>query len=170
MKLLHSVMLLGLLLCSCEPIRRGPGGGTGPQGPGGGVMRPGNFVRTTIDNAFFSRHRPLQAGSADLLLQRHTPMRLIQTDPEYSKVELDNGQVGFVPTTTLELVPSAPSPDRPVPPDLTPNPDPVGSPRPGGVSNPVTPIPPGLDPTHPPGLDPTHPPRLDPSAVPLPPG
>lgn len=169
MKLLHSVMLLGLLLCSCEPIRRGPGGGTGTQGPGAGVMRPGNFVRTTIDNAFFYRHRPLQAGSADLLLQLHTPMRLIQTDPEYSKVELDNGLVGFVPTMTLELAPMELSPDRPVVPDPTPRPGPV---------NPVTPIPsgsdsalpPGLDSALPPGLDPTHPPRLDPSAVPLPPG
>lgn len=142
---LRFALLLSLLVCACEPIQRGPTGG----GPSGEVMRPGQFVRTMIDNASFFRHRPLQAGSADLLLQRHTPMRLIQTDPVYSKVELDNGQVGFVQTATLELIPREPAPDQP---DQPVEPDPIPPP----------------DQTQPDPLSPI-PPTLDPVAVPLPP-
>lgn len=134
--MMRMILLLGLALCSCEPIERGPTDGGAPtRGP----MRPGQFVHTIIDNASFFRMRPLQEGSADLLLQRHTPMRLIQTDPVYSKVEMDNGQVGFVQTASLELIPREPAPDGPVVPDLTPHPDPV-------EPDPISPIPPTLDP------------------------
>jgi len=139
-KTLRFAILLGLLLGGCQPIHRGSVDGPGGGAAAAGELRPGQFVRTVIDNAAFFRNRPLQEGSADMLLQLHTAMRLIQTDPMYSKVELDDGRVGFVPTATLELIPNASDPDnRPPVPDPIPRPDDV---RP----DPLSPIPPTLDP------------------------
>lgn len=110
MKSLWICLPLGLALTCCQPIQRGPA--DGPD-QGKAVLRAGQFARTMIDNTSFFRHLPLGGAQADLLLQRHTAMRVIQLEPGYSKVELDSGEVGFVLTAMLEAIP----PKVPVNPD-----------------------------------------------------
>jgi hypothetical protein len=59
--------------------------------------RPGEFVRAAMDNTAFFRNRPDGSGSADKLLPRESAMKVISDDGSYVKVELDSGEVGFVP-------------------------------------------------------------------------
>ena len=97
-----------------------------------------------VDNTSFFRQIPLTGAQADLLLQRHTNMRLIQVSPGYSRVELDSGEVGFVMTAMLEPVPRQnPNPDGPGIED--PNPD---------VIDPNPPVGPGIPDVLPPTIDP----------------
>lgn len=83
-----------------DPLRT-PGsessGGGGTQG-----VRPGQFVVATIDNTAFFSQRPGAEADADKLLSRGTSMKVISTSGSYYRVELDSGEVGFVPTVMVE--------------------------------------------------------------------
>lgn len=87
-------------------------GGYNPLLPAGGgnVTSPttittfsaGQFVRASMDNTAFFKTRPKGEADADKLLTRGTSMKVISTSDSYLKVELDSGEVGFVPSVMLE--------------------------------------------------------------------
>lgn len=62
----------------------------------------GQFVRATVDNTAFFLKRPKGDADADKLLRRGTSMKVISTSGNYLKVELDSGEVGFVPPVMVE--------------------------------------------------------------------
>ncbi|RYD24982.1 MAG: hypothetical protein EOP87_25215 [Verrucomicrobiaceae bacterium] len=78
-----------------------------PLAPAGGAVRTGagtvssfkagQFVHATIDNTAFFIKRPKGDADADKLLTRGTEMKVISSDSSYVKVELNSGEVGFVP-------------------------------------------------------------------------
>lgn len=82
-----------------------------PLAPAGGGIRttttasttfkPGQFVRASIDNTAFFSKRPKGDADADKLLARDTNMKVISSDSSYVKVELDSGEVGFVPAVMV---------------------------------------------------------------------
>lgn len=55
-----------------------------------------------MDNTAFFKNRPKGDGDADKLLKRGTSMKVISTSSSYVKVELDSGEIGFVPAIMLE--------------------------------------------------------------------
>lgn len=66
------------------------------------TFSPGQFVIASMDNtAFFSR-RPRGDAEADKLLRRNTQMKVISSDSSYLRVELDSGEVGFVPSVMVD--------------------------------------------------------------------
>ena len=87
-----------LSLAACDTMT-GPvtNGGYNPLLPAGG----GNLSTPTADTAFF-QSRPKGEADADKLLKRGTSMKVISTSDSYVKVELDSGEVGFVPSVMLE--------------------------------------------------------------------
>ncbi len=66
------------------------------------VFAAGQFVRAAMDNTAFFKIRPKGDGDADKLLARGTSMKVISSSESYVKVELDSGEVGWVPTVMLE--------------------------------------------------------------------
>jgi hypothetical protein len=90
-----------------DPLRA-PGGsiGKGSQNSGsssaGSSFKPGQFVRAGVVNTAFFKKRPNGDADADKLLKRGTSMKIISSSSSYTKVELDSGEVGFVPTVVLE--------------------------------------------------------------------
>jgi|GEM_PF-5048053 len=79
-----------------DPLRP-PGSGLGVARSGPGIYSPGEFVDTSVDSASFFVQRPQGNADANKLLAAGTPMKVIQSDSSYVKVELDSGEVGFVP-------------------------------------------------------------------------
>jgi len=79
----------------------------------------GRFVRSIMDNTAFFKERPKGDADADKLLARGTSMKVISSSDSYVKVELDSGEVGWVPSVMLE------NPDAPAP-----SGDPFGAPNP----------------------------------------
>ena len=89
-----------------------PGGALG--GPAVGLseaFRPGQSIRAAVGNTAFYRVRPRGDADADRLLERGTRMRVVSADSSYVRVELDSGEVGFVPAVMVED-PSAAEPDQ----------------------------------------------------------
>lgn len=70
--------------------------------PGPHMIRPGGFAIAAIDNTAFYTVRPRGDADADKLLRRGTSMKVIATAGSYYRVELDSGEVGFVPTVMVE--------------------------------------------------------------------
>lgn len=68
----------------------------------------GQFVRAAMDNTAFFQKRPKGDIDADKLLRQGTSMKVISTSDSYVKVELDSGEVGFVPSVMLEDPNAAP--------------------------------------------------------------
>ena len=66
------------------------------------VFAAGQFVRAAMDNTAFFKSRPKGNTDADKLLTRGTSMKVISHSDNYVKVELDSGEVGFVPAVMLE--------------------------------------------------------------------
>lgn len=62
----------------------------------------GQFVRAIMDNTAFFSKRPKGNADADKLLKSGTSMKVITPGESYVKVELDSGEVGWVPTVMLE--------------------------------------------------------------------
>ncbi|MBC8125849.1 MAG: hypothetical protein H8M99_01695 [Gloeobacteraceae cyanobacterium ES-bin-144] len=88
-----------------------PGSQSGTRTVTGASFKAGQFVRATIDNTAFFKNRPKSEGDADKLLPRGTSMKVISTSDTFVKVELDSGEIGFVPSIMLEdpnAVPGAP--------------------------------------------------------------
>lgn len=102
------------------------------------VFSAGQFVRASMDNTAFFKTRPSGDADADKLLKRGASMKVISAANSYVKVELDSGEIGFVPSVMLEDPNAAPQ-------TLTSNPGEyqVYPPLPGtGVGQPL----PALDP------------------------
>jgi hypothetical protein len=143
-----------LSLVACDTMS-GPitSGGYDPLLPAGSANTPaqsvapafsaGQFVRCSMDNTAFFKTRPSGDADADKLLKRGTSMKVISTTNSYVKVELDSGEIGFVPSVMLEDPNAAPQ-------TLTTNPGEyqVYPPLPGtGVGQPLPPLDPaGLPP------------------------
>ena len=73
-------------------------------------FRPGQFVVATLDNASFFRKKPKDEANADKLLKAGTQMKVVAVEGSYLKVELDNGEVGYVPSILVSDPKSMPSP------------------------------------------------------------
>ena len=111
--------LLALGLASCGNFEGTSGAYDPLEGPAGGAGIPtvqprlftaGQFVRTVIEGAAFYQAAPGEATEADKLLPLGTSMKVISRKDGIVKVELDSGEVGFVPAVMLEdaSTPAAP--------------------------------------------------------------
>jgi hypothetical protein len=106
-----SAIVLGLAGCDdmSRPISSGgfdplsqPGAGMNEASANTSAFRPGQFVRAVLDNTAFFNTRPKGDSDADKLLPRGTSMKVISSSDSYVKVELDSGEVGWVPALMLE--------------------------------------------------------------------
>lgn len=111
----ESVFLAAMVIClaSCDtmnrPISSGgfdplrpPGSGLSDLPSAGPAFTAGKFVRSIMDNTAFFAARPKGDADADKLLPRGTSMKVISADDSYVRVELDSGEVGWVPTVMVE--------------------------------------------------------------------
>ena len=106
-----AVIVLSLTACDNmnRPISSGgydplsaPGSGTDLAAPIGPTFSAGQFVRASMDNTAFFKNRPKGNADADKLLNRGTSMKVVSTSDSYLKVELDSGEVGYVPAIMVE--------------------------------------------------------------------
>lgn len=130
-------------------------------------IRPGQFVVAAIDNTAFYNQQPGSEAEADKLLSRGTSMKVISISGSLFRVELDSGEVGFVPGVMLED-PDTMSDDPDVPFDLYPagfqaEPD---LPLPEGLPGEDIPdvIEPVIEPAVPPAVEPL--PEVEPTPLP----
>ncbi len=84
-----------------DPLRP-PGGNVSSGVKTTPTFKAGQFVRAAMDNAAFFKVRPNGDADADKLLTRGTSMKVITDSASYVKVELDSGEIGFVPSVMLE--------------------------------------------------------------------
>ena len=120
MKCIPAISALAVLsLAACDtmtgPITRGgydpllpAGSSNAPTQTVGPAFSAGQFVRASMDNTAFFKTRPSGDADADKLLKRGTSMKVISTANSYVKVELDSGEIGFVPSVMLEDPNAAP--------------------------------------------------------------
>lgn len=97
---------VSLMVASCggggsfDPGGYDPLDAAGGGGPGVGVVdtgyKPGEFVKTSMNNAAFFKNKPDGNATADKLLPGNTPMKVISTEGSYVKAELDSGEVGYI--------------------------------------------------------------------------
>ena len=205
---LSVVAVLGLAACDTmtAPLSSG---GYDPLGPPGGkinnsaasvgpAFKAGQFVRAAMDNTALFKVRPKGDGDADKLLKRGTSMKVISISGSYVKVELDSGEIGFVPSVMVEdpnALPNAqtasPGEYQVYPPlpgvgtgtgEMLPPLDPAGLPPEGAIptiidpdapspTTPVPPVTPGTGETFPAPVTPPDAPTppVAPNPVPLPP-
>jgi hypothetical protein len=83
-----------------DPLR--PPGSTNSRIESGPSFKPGQFVRAGLDNTAFYSSRPKGNAEANKLLPRGASMKVVTTSGSYVKVELDSGEVGWVPSVMLE--------------------------------------------------------------------
>jgi len=164
---------LALVMASCETGNVISSGNFDPLTPPGSTrtptvaahgMKPGSYVRASMETAFF-KGRPSGSSSAEKLLPPNTEMKVISDDGSYAKVELASGEVGYVPSVLVSNEAAQPA--------ISPNAIQVYPPAPGSV-------PPVVDPNTPtiaPVIDPDAPmvvpevvPAPDVEPAPLPPG
>lgn len=143
-----------------------PGGSRSTQ-QGAAVVAPsytaGQWVETAMANAAFFRNIPKGNVRADKVLPAATPMKVVSTKDTYVKVELDTGEVGFVPEIMViargAAKPLSETPDySPVPPPAdpalegpsAPSAEPVPAPGPSLPPLPVIPDVPAPAPPGPP--------------------
>ena len=104
---------IAMALASCDtmnrPITSGdfdplrpPGSQAGPSANIGPAFKAGQFVKAVMDNTAFFKTKPKGDTDADRLLARGTSMKVISPGESYVKVELDSGEVGWVPTVMVE--------------------------------------------------------------------
>lgn len=112
-----AIATLSLAACNTgsSPITRGgydplltAGSSNTPSSNAEITFSPGQFVRAAMDNAAFFKALPNGTVDADKLLSRGTSMKVISNNDSYLKVELDSGEIGFVPTVMLEDPNAAP--------------------------------------------------------------
>ncbi len=84
-----------------DPLRP-PGSDSNLAAPAGPAFSAGQFVRASMDNTAFFSNRPKGDADASKLLSRGASMKVISTDDSYVKVELDSGEIGYVPSIMLE--------------------------------------------------------------------
>lgn len=138
------VIALGLPACDTmtQPISSGdfdplrpPGGNSQVAAAAGPVFSAGQFVKATMNNTAFFKNRPKGEADADKLLARGTSMKVISMADSYLKVELDSGEIGFVPSVMVENPNAAPATGVP----LNPNEFQVYPPV-GGYGQPLPPV------------------------------
>lgn len=108
------VIPAALALVACETFNAplSDGGSFDPLGPPGGGIRntdtsfgpsitPGQFVTASIPNTAFYKNKPKGTEDADKLLNLGTNMKIVSNDGTYVKVELDSGEVGWVPSVMV---------------------------------------------------------------------
>jgi hypothetical protein len=111
-KVLSFLTALGLVACDSlsrpidsstafDPLRA-PGNLNKANQTGGSQFVAGQFVHATSDSAAFYKVRPKGEADADKLLKKGTSMKVISSSGSYVKVELDSGEIGFVPSVMLE--------------------------------------------------------------------
>jgi uncharacterized protein YgiM (DUF1202 family) len=173
--LLPCVVALALSACnSGQPLASGgdfdpfsaPGmnkGGVGVLAKNG--MKKGSIVRTVMDNAAFFKKRPDGNADADKMLKANTEMKVISDDQSYVKVELNSGEVGYVPTVQVSNEKAQQQQLTPIP-TYTPGAVQVYPPLPGTPLPSIKPVP--DQPTLPPVIDPESPTPQLPPAVPDP--
>jgi hypothetical protein len=107
---ISAVIVLGLAACDTmnRPITSGefdplrpPGSGRAPAAPGV-TYAAGQFVKAAMDNTAFFKSRPKGDMDADKLITRGSSMKVISQTDSYVKVELDSGEIGYVPSVMLE--------------------------------------------------------------------
>jgi hypothetical protein len=109
-----------LMFAACESMNRplsGDGSFDPLRIPGSGIkseptdtgseFSPGQFVAASIPNTAFFNKRPKGSEDADKLLAVGTNMKIISSDASYVKIELDSGEVGWVPSVMVSIA-SAP--------------------------------------------------------------
>src|SRR5688572_12756789 len=147
---------LAFVMASCETGNVISSGDFDPLTPPGATrtstaaargLKPGSYVRASMEAAFF-KGRPSGNSTAEKMLPANTEMKIISDDGSYAKVELTSGEVGYVPSVLVS--------DQAAQPEVSPNAIQVYPPAPGS-------IPPVVDPH-----SPTIPPVLDPDATPVP--
>jgi|APCry1669189034_1035192.scaffolds.fasta_scaffold71836_2 hypothetical protein len=82
----------------------------------------GQFVQAAVDNTAFFKSNPNSNSSADKLLRQGTSMKVISGDSVNVKVELDSGEIGYVPAVMLFNPNSAPQPSETITPGYPPLP------------------------------------------------
>lgn len=108
---LSAIAVLSLVACDTmtgpitsgdfDPLRP-PGGNIGSAAKTTPTFKAGQFVRAAMDNTAFFKVRPKGDADADKLLARGTSMKVISYSGSYVKVELDSGEIGFIPSIMLE--------------------------------------------------------------------
>lgn len=82
--------------------RRAPGSGLNNADTRyGQEIYPGQFISTSIPNTAFYKNKPKDGEDADKLLNVGTNMKIVSDDEAYVRVELDNGEVGWVPSVMV---------------------------------------------------------------------
>lgn len=82
-----------------DPMRRpGVRGASTASGP---VYKAGEFVTAAMDNTGFYQEKPKGDATADRLLIRGTSMKVVSASGSFLKVELDSGEIGFVPAVMV---------------------------------------------------------------------
>jgi hypothetical protein len=82
-----------------DPLR--PPAGNVDKNDYGNALKPGEFVSAAINDTAFYKVKPKEDQAADKLLAQGTPMKIVALSGSYTKVELDSGEVGFVPTVMI---------------------------------------------------------------------
>jgi hypothetical protein len=102
---------IALVLVACDPTGanldtsgidplRPPAGNTGMNSQSN-ALKPGSFVSAAINNTAFYVSKPGEDQAADKLLAQGTPMKIVSLSGNFTKVELDSGEIGFVPTVMI---------------------------------------------------------------------
>ncbi|MGE9271556.1 MAG: hypothetical protein ACQKBU_12195 [Verrucomicrobiales bacterium] len=100
-----------LAFVGCEDGSYYGSGGYDPLDPAGGGSagmavantgyRPGEFVSSVSSSTAFFKAKPSGDATADKLLSSGTQMKVLSDDGSFVKVELDSGEVGFVPAVMV---------------------------------------------------------------------
>ena len=112
--LVFSIIPVALSLVACESFNaplnssgsfdplRAPGSGMNNADTSyGPAIYPGQFVTANIPNTAFYKNKPKGSEDADKLLSLGTNMKIVSDDGAYVKVELDSGEVGWVPSVMV---------------------------------------------------------------------
>lgn len=85
-----------------NPLGQPGGAGFQPNGTNSGsFFKAGSYVTTGANSTAFFASRPTDGTTAELLLPAGTMMRVVKSDASFTRVELDDGKLGFVATATL---------------------------------------------------------------------
>ena len=84
-----------------DPLATPGSGMQRPTASFGPDLSPGTFVTANIPNTAFYTKRPKGTEDADKLLAQGTNMKIVSSDSSYVKVELDSGEVGWVPAVMV---------------------------------------------------------------------
>jgi hypothetical protein len=118
---LLSLGIVGPLLSSCEQGGFTPSSDFDPLMPPGSVrpgqatspvgLKAGSYAVTAIGNAAFFKERPNGSSDANKMLPENTEVKVVSDDGTYTKVELNSGEVGYIPSVLLTAsTPGAPKP------------------------------------------------------------